>query len=140
MYGEGRTAVMIQVFDKSIYDLSQGVDSMKKRCTNSACRRLFISDAVCPYCGKQYPRITARKKPIVLAEILLTDFGPSKIKTVFVLHERLEMNLLDAKRCIDTCPSIIATDIPLKEAEDLIGLFEKNRCNSMHSTYLLRIN
>lgn len=98
---------------------------MKKRCTNSACRRLFISDAVCPYCGKQYPRITARKKPIVLAEILLIDFGPSKLKTVFVLHERFGMNLLEARQCVDACPTVVATAIPLEEAEELIVLFKK---------------
>lgn len=30
---------------------------MKKRCTNSACRKYFIADSVCPYCGKKYPRV-----------------------------------------------------------------------------------
>lgn len=32
---------------------------MKKRCTNSACRKEFIlqpGSAVCPHCGKSYPR------------------------------------------------------------------------------------
>lgn len=98
---------------------------MKKRCTNSACRKLFILDTICPHCGKQYPRIPAKRTPIVLAEIALSNIGPSRLKTLFVLHERFDMSLLEAKRCVDNCPSIIATDIPLKEAEDLIGMFEK---------------
>ena len=29
-----------------------------KRCTNSNCRRMFLSNNVCPYCGKQYPRVS----------------------------------------------------------------------------------
>lgn len=98
---------------------------MKKRCTNSACRKLFILGTICPHCGKQYPRIPAKRTPIVLAEIALSNIGPSRLKTLFVLHERFDMSLLEAKRCVDNCPSIIATDIPLKEAEDLIGMFEK---------------
>lgn len=31
---------------------------MKKRCTNSQCRRVFlVRSPSCPYCGKTYPRI-----------------------------------------------------------------------------------
>ena len=31
---------------------------MKKRCTNSQCRRVFlVRSQSCPYCGKTYPRI-----------------------------------------------------------------------------------
>lgn len=73
---------------------------MKKRCTNSACRKLFILDTICPHCGKQYPRIPAKRTPIVLAEIALSNIGPSRLKTLFVLHERFDMSLLEAKRCI----------------------------------------
>ena len=98
---------------------------MKKRCTNSACRKLFVTDTSCPYCGKRYPRIAARKMPVVLVDILLKNIGPSKLKTVFVLHERFDMSLLEAKQCADTCPSVIATAIPVTEAEDLIGVLEK---------------
>lgn len=37
---------------------------MKKKCTNSACRRVFSVAAAgllptCPYCGKAYPRLAA---------------------------------------------------------------------------------
>lgn len=31
---------------------------MKKRCTNSQCRRVFlVRSQSCPYCGKTYPRL-----------------------------------------------------------------------------------
>jgi len=34
-----------------------------KRCTNSGCRKLFDSTAiaVCPHCGKQYPRLPGKE-------------------------------------------------------------------------------
>lgn len=35
---------------------------MKKRCTNSACRRVFSLPAEsCPHCGKSYPRLPRAK-------------------------------------------------------------------------------
>lgn len=34
---------------------------MKKKCTNSNCRKVFTitvdNNVVCPFCGKKYPRI-----------------------------------------------------------------------------------
>ena len=49
---------------------------MKKRCTNSACRRLFDMDSVCPYCGKEYPRVT-RRFVVVLESIDTTQMPKS---------------------------------------------------------------
>lgn len=43
---------------------------MKKRCTNSSCRRIFSYQAaygltVCPYCGKEYPRIKSSEYVLI---------------------------------------------------------------------------
>lgn len=48
---------------------------MKKRCTNSACRKIFTADSVCPYCGKEYPRI-----PSIDHEVYLINVGKSKFR------------------------------------------------------------
>lgn len=38
---------------------------MKKRCTNSDCRRVFNSSfGECPYCKKQYPQLKKMQKPV----------------------------------------------------------------------------
>ena len=48
-----------------------------KRCTNSNCRRMFVSNNVCPYCGKQYPRVSPAAAEY---EVALTRTYPKSIK------------------------------------------------------------
>ena len=98
---------------------------MKKRCTNSECRKWFVIDSVCPHCGKQYPRIRAGKKPLVLVDLLLIDTGQSKLRTALILHDRFEMSLHEAKSFLDVLPAKVATGITLQEADDLIELFRR---------------
>ena len=44
---------------------------MKKKCTNSSCRRVFRvrgEKAVCPFCGKEYPRLSRDEMVFILVE------------------------------------------------------------------------
>ena len=60
---------------------------MKKKCTNSRCRKTFKvmtgpEGAVCPYCGKKYPRIPAYDERILP---YVSEHG-SKHRRKFILN------------------------------------------------------
>lgn len=60
MYGEGQAAGVVEVLRRTAEVL------MKKKCTNSACRRTFTvgkqRGGRCPHCDKVYPRLPADAK------------------------------------------------------------------------------
>ncbi len=86
---------------------------MKKRCTNSACRKFFLPDSVCPFCGKKYPRI-----PSINHDVYLVDSGKKKIKTVCVIRNLdARLSLLEIKTLVDNCPCVIKKELPLKDAQ-----------------------
>ena len=88
---------------------------MKKRCTNSSCRKLFTADSVCPYCGKEYPRIPVdgREHPRYFKtfhEVRLNDYGNNKIAVIKELRELTRMSLAEAKYAVESAPCLIWTD------------------------------
>lgn len=86
---------------------------MKKRCTNSACRKSFIADSVCPYCGKRYPRL-----PSLNYDVYLVDSGNRKFQTLKIFLELNKgISVLEGKRMVVNCPCIIGKGLPKKEAE-----------------------
>lgn len=82
---------------------------MKKRCTNSSCRRTFTvkpdqEQVRCPRCGKIYPRIhtpkNARTKKPVRIRISSLN-GLSKILAIKALRKAMGLMLVEAKNAID---------------------------------------
>ncbi len=53
---------------------------MRKRCTNSACRRSFSTAdfGACPWCGKEYPRIQR-------GQLLVYSYGEGKVRTMWAV-------------------------------------------------------
>lgn len=67
---------------------------MKKRCTNSACRRIFEADSVCPYCGKKYPRISS-----IEHDVYLVNCGSNKVRTIFAIRGlNKNLSLIEMKK------------------------------------------
>lgn len=96
---------------------------MRKKCTNSSCRRMFAVEAVnkvsCPFCGKMYPRIT----PAPAADSASTDwsvvlFFPAerKLHTIKVIRILTGLSLKEAKALMDNVPSIVRTGLSCTEA------------------------
>ena len=85
---------------------------MKKRCTNSACRKMFIADSVCPFCGKEYPRI-----PSIDHEVVLVNSGMTEVLTIIAIR-RLDksLSLLETKNMVENCPCVVGKGMPRKDA------------------------
>ena len=85
---------------------------MKKRCTNSKCRRLFVAGPICPYCGKEYPRILS-----INHQVHLINMGKNKILTVMTIRDKnKESSLLDIRKMVENCPCVIGTGLSRKDA------------------------
>lgn len=94
---------------------------MKKRCTNSACRKFFTADSVCPYCGKEYPRI-----PSIAHEVYLINSG-RRIGFTALAIRRFDKNLslTEAKRMAENCPCVINKEMTQKDAMLLCEILRK---------------
>lgn len=73
---------------------------MKKKCTNSACRRMFTpwqegGIVKCPHCGKVYPRL--KPSQTAIPTLLLLDWKPgcSKSAGTRALRDLLKLNARD---------------------------------------------
>lgn len=103
---------------------------MKKRCTNSSCRKLFTADSVCPYCGKEYPRIPVdgREHPRYFKtfhEVRLNDYGSNKIAVIKELRELTRMSLAEAKTMVESSPCIIWSSESEAEANEWLDRLSK---------------
>lgn len=118
MYGEGRAGGIIQVFSTAIATgkecESAGRKGMKKRCTNSACRRYFNNLGTCPYCGKVYSR------PAGSNDLILLEYEPrTKIKIIKEIRTWTGLGLKEAKALADFTPSVVLKGAGSKEAAEL---------------------
>lgn len=85
---------------------------MKKRCTNSACRKIFVVDSVCPYCGKEYPRIST-----IEHDVYLVKCGGNKGRTIFAIRIlNKNLSLVEAIKIVDNCPCIVGKGMMRKDA------------------------
>lgn len=91
---------------------------MKKKCTNSACRRVFTpwqegGVAKCPHCGKAYPRLKPTENRV--PTLVLTGLKPNirKVYPVKKLRKTLQLGLKDCKLLIDRIEeeSIVLRDV-----------------------------
>lgn len=94
---------------------------MKKRCTNSACRKTFTADSVYPYCGKEYSRI-----PSIAHEVYLINSGRSIGFTALAIR-RFDKNLslTEAKRMAENCLCVISKEMTQKDAMLLCEILRK---------------
>lgn len=109
---------------------------MKKRCTNSACRKEFRPEpgiARCPHCGRKYPRLrtcatqwkdarphrarkTAAVKNRTYAVVLTGWQGKQRLPLVKLLRLLTGCGLRDAMEATKR-PTIVARELPWEEAE-----------------------
>lgn len=88
---------------------------MKKRCTNSACRKMFIPGPVCPFCGKIYPRI--ENKGAGKYNIFLKGYSCNYIRVILIIRGfDKSQPLKELKRMIQECPGIVSRGLSAKEA------------------------
>ena len=96
---------------------------MRKKCTNSSCRRMFTVEPVnkvsCPYCGRVYPRILpvpAGSSVQTNWSVVLYSTSERKLPTIKVIRMLTGLGLKDAKAVGDNAPSIIRTGLSITEA------------------------
>lgn len=84
----------------------------EKRCTNSACRKMFVADSVCPFCGKEYPRI-----PCIGHDVVLENSGRNKVLTIFAIRSLdKSLSLTEMKEMVENCPCVVGKGMPRKDA------------------------
>ena len=109
---------------------------MKKKCTDSGCRKVFTYDknalVVCPFCGKEYPRLgNYSAKFYVVIDGKRCDFSALKRKEEFVgrkakaamvIRRATGLNLRTIKKIVDILFSTgeLVTKAVTKEQGDLV--------------------
>ena len=92
---------------------------MRKKCTNSSCRRMFSAKAEnkvsCPYCGREYPRLL----PGSDRTVVLWNSGYSKLGVIKVVRKYTGLGLRDAKKLVDSAPSIVKTGLTSLQAQQI---------------------
>ena len=89
---------------------------MRKQCTNSACRRSFSTvghGGKCPWCGKEYPRITTGKT------LVLYSFGTIKLYTVKAVRKLANIGLAEAKRLVELAAPRKPVWIPIEKIDGI---------------------
>ena len=90
---------------------------MKKRCTNSSCRKVFRVDShECPYCGKQYPRVNpgADKYAVVLTYI----GAASSVRIIMAAKPYTGRPDLNKWRMLNrNIPSLVVTNLTHQQAK-----------------------
>jgi len=105
---------------------------MRKKCTNSSCRRMFTVEPVnkvsCPYCGRVYPRIPpapATDSVQTNWSVVLYSTGLRKLPTIKVIRMLTGLGLKDAKAVVDNAPSIVRTGLSITEAFRMVRELEE---------------
>lgn len=96
---------------------------MRKKCTNSSCRRSFTVEAVnkvsCPYCGRVYPRIHPAPGATRLQtnwSVVLFSTAERKLPTIKTIRALTGLGLKAAKSLVDNAPSVVRTGLSCTEA------------------------
>ena len=105
---------------------------MRKKCTNSSCRRMFtvepVNKASCPYCGRVYPRIPpapATGSVQTNWSVVLYSTSQRKLPTIKVARMLTGLGLKDAKAVVDNAPSIVRTGLSITEASWMERVLEE---------------
>jgi hypothetical protein len=93
-------------FDPDLFNRPKGGTPMKKKCTNSACRRVFVpwqdgGVVRCPHCGKAYPRL--KPAQTIMPALTLCGWQPSRtpIPAIKKLRSILGIGLRESKMLLD---------------------------------------
>lgn len=88
----------------------QAKKPVMKKCTNSACRKLFPvnESCTCPFCGKFYPRLNVNG-PILLLDydVWLLCAGEQKAHLARELGDSLHIGLRQALALADNVPILL---------------------------------
>ena len=107
---------------------------MKKRCTASNCRRLFdtavIVDNKCPYCGKEYPRITQgnihSKNSMIRYALILESIGKQDpFLAAWFVSKTTGWDLLRSKDVLKHLPATLAEGLTQDSAVRKKTILEK---------------
>ena len=104
---------------------------MKKRCTNSACRRVFPLrrdvEVTCPYCGKKYPRMMSCSR-FQLVYTGLADPG-QRVAAIKLIHRLVEgINLGEARWLVMNPPAVLLDDLTADQLEEVKARLDPNVC------------
>jgi ribosomal protein L7/L12 len=92
---------------------------MRKKCTNSSCRRTFTVEPVnkvsCPYCGREYPRLL----PGSDRTVVLLNPGYSRLGVIKLARKYTGLGFKDAKKLVDSAPSIVKTGLTSLQARQI---------------------
>ena len=98
---------------------------MRKKCTNSSCRRSFPvipgNRVKCPHCGKTYPRITVPNEEQYRWSVILDFFWPEdEFLIVRAISRHTGRKPEDVKQLISTDASVaVATGLYGEDARSL---------------------
>lgn len=120
---------------------------MKKKCTNSRCRRVFdtalLAEGKCPFCGQNYPRLCTGTTPHPDIEqkyhVILESYDekrvPALIRALVALIGRRETLLALQPGAL---PATIAEDLPLEQTRHMLATLRALGCRvrSVHRRYV----
>lgn len=103
--------------------------NLRKTCTNSSCRRTFTVKAEtkvsCPFCGREYPRISPMPEPCYKWSVVLVHSGASKLNAVKVIRRFSGLGLREAKALADNVPSVLKRNVSRLEAQMLCSALQE---------------
>lgn len=110
---------------------------MKKQCTASKCRRVFdtavIVDKKCPYCGKEYPRITldnfhTQNGMFHYTLILKSTGNQSQLYAAWVIGKVTGWDLLASRDTLTHLPAVLSEGLSRDSAALKKNILEKAGC------------
>lgn len=95
---------------------------MKKRCTNSSCRKVFrVETHTCPYCGKYYPRANPCTDKYA---VVLTHLGVSRLAVVKAIKQTCNFPLGRVGPLVLHTPSLVDTGLTQSRASMLVAIIQ----------------
>lgn len=85
---------------------------MKKRCTNSSCRKTFTvtESAACPHCGQVYPRLFTSR------DLILTGFGSKKLATAMAIKKMTNLDPKSVAKLVEHVPVVLVRNLPAAQS------------------------
>lgn len=105
---------------------------MKKRCTNSSCRKQFqipaTGSVTCPHCKKTYPRINATVPASAKFVVVAKSIDPLfRVPAAKLLRANTGCTFRQSHVAFRTLPSVICVPTDRNKANRICGLFPNTR-------------
>lgn len=95
---------------------------MKKRCTNSSCRKVFrVETRSCPYCGKRYPRANPCTDKYA---VVLNHLGISKLTVLKAIKQTCNFPFVRVAALVNNTPSLVDTGLTQSQASMLVAIIQ----------------